>query len=79
MGQLEFVLKGRGFSRAANASKLVAALQFAEKLTIRIRVYLQAYRRCSVFSGAFRRCVGASEFFSNLFSRCGIVFFKPTR
>jgi hypothetical protein len=35
---------------------------------IRIRVCLQAYRKCCVFSSAFRRCVGASEFFSTLFS-----------
>ncbi|MGA7557283.1 MAG: hypothetical protein WCF61_19915 [Terriglobales bacterium] len=30
--QFEFVLKGRGFSRAVSAVKSIAALQFAEKL-----------------------------------------------
>jgi hypothetical protein len=48
--------KGTASSRAASDRFENAALQFAEKLTIRIRVSLQRYRKGSRISLGFSRC-----------------------
>jgi hypothetical protein len=43
-GQLELVLKGRGFSRAVNASKLIVALAAAGDVFFKLIRYCRSYR-----------------------------------
>jgi len=52
----ERFVSGRAFRHAERSRAACSALQFAEKLAIRIRVSLQRYRKCRRIRVGFSRC-----------------------
>jgi len=68
----DLVLKGRGFSRTVSAAKSIAALQIAEKPGFR-RTAPKGASQFKELTASLKRCPDTKlEFFSNLFSRCGL-------